>query len=320
MARLGISRHEDSGHPLGFRMLEHAMVRMAAIAVIDVASGRIEALAGALSPCTREEYDGPGRDPKCDRRLPYRPRYRPDALLNPAVFHDAMPASVIKPIMAEAFLTDPDVGGRWLAAERAAMRTSGIPAGESLRGELMRSASARFLDRMFCADQGFARCERPWRVQAMAEGFGWNGGCVMPREDCGKRDLLFGRAVDADADARSRHTARDGRPLRPAADRARGRTPRGAVLSAAGDRARQLAGAARARARRWGKCSGGAIVDVVAEGWGQGHARASALGVAGMMAFLAAAANGQAQVREPHLVSAVRGVAGDGSRATRARR
>ena len=35
------------------------------------------------------------------------------------------------------------------------------------------------------------------------------------------------------------------------------------------------------------------MVDVVAEGWGQGHARASALGAAGMMAMLAAAANGQ---------------------------
>ena len=42
----------------------------------------------------------------------------------------------------------------------------------------------------------------------------------------------------------------------------------------------------------WEKCRGGAVVDVVAEGWGQGHARASALGVAGMMATLAAAANG----------------------------
>ena len=52
----------------------------------------------------------------------------------------------------------------------------------------------------------------------------------------------------------------------------------------------------------WEKCRGGAVVDVVAEGWGQGHARASVLGVAGMMATLAAAANGQAEVRRPHLV------------------
>ena len=47
----------------------------------------------------------------------------------------------------------------------------------------------------------------------------------------------------------------------------------------------------------WERCSGAAVVDVVAEGWGQGHARASALGVAGMMAMLAAAANGQAEVQ-----------------------
>src|SRR5205085_7131065 len=54
-------------------------------------------------------------------------------------------------------------------------------------------------------------------------------------------------------------------------------------------------------------CSGGVVVDVVAEGWGQGHARASALGGAGMMATLAAAANGQQQARMPHLVLALRG-------------
>ena len=56
---------------IGHRMLERAVVRMAAIAVIDIASGRIEALAGALSPCTRQEYDGPGRARSCDKRLPY---------------------------------------------------------------------------------------------------------------------------------------------------------------------------------------------------------------------------------------------------------
>ena len=123
---LGVQRREDAAHAIGHRMLEQAMVRMAGIAVIDVATGRIEALAGALSPCTREEYDGPGRSPKCDKRLPYPIRYRPDALLNPAVYHDAMPASVIKPIMAAAFLSDPAVGARWLAAEQTAMQLPGV--------------------------------------------------------------------------------------------------------------------------------------------------------------------------------------------------
>ena len=59
----------------------------------------------------------------------------------------------------------------------------------------------------------------------------------------------------------------------------------------------------------WERCRGGAVVDVVAEGWGQGHARASALGVAGMMATLAAAANGATRVPRPHLVESVHGVA-----------
>src|SRR6185295_2049696 len=131
--------------------------------VIDVGSGRIEALAGALSPCARQEVDGPGRDKSCDTRLPYPVQYRPDALLNPAVFHDAMPASTIKPIMAAAFLSDPEVGPRWLATELTAMQREAEaareqpnpPARESLRGQLMRSDSARFLDRMFCFDKGF---------------------------------------------------------------------------------------------------------------------------------------------------------------------
>ena len=310
---LGMSRNEDNGRALGYRLLERAMVRMAAIAVIDVATGRIEALAGALSPCTREEYDGPGRSARCDKRLPYVPRYRPDALLNPAVFHDAMPASVIKPIMAEAFLSDPIVGARWLAAERAEMKHPGTPSFDSLRGQLMRSASARFLDRMFCADKGFAPCDRPWRVQAMAASFGWNGGCVTPREDCGKRDLLFGRAVDSGAEA--------GKVTPLATMVPYGRLlvePLGGKMDApfqlrnaiALDTARVQACAAD----KWEKCRGGIVVDVVAEGWGQGHARASALGVGGMMAALAAAANGQADVREPHLVAGLRGAGAEGSR------
>ena len=126
--------------------------------VIDVESGRIEALAGALSPCTRQEYDGPGRSARCDKRLPYPIRYRPDALLNAAVFHDAMPGSTIKPIMAAAFLADPrrraDVARR-RASGRARPLAHRVPSADSLRGQLARSNSARFLDRMFCADKGF---------------------------------------------------------------------------------------------------------------------------------------------------------------------
>ena len=311
---LAMHRRDDREGPIGQALLEGAMVRMAAVAVIDVASGRIEALAGALSPCARQEVDGPGRDAGCDRRLPYPIRYRADALLNPAVFHDAMPASTIKPIMAAAFLSEPAVGARGLASERAAMQRDAAPLAGSLRAQLMRSDSARFLDRMFCLDKGFAQCRRPWDVQAAALGFGWNAGCADAAAGCGKQDLLFGRALDAPqtdflaplalpvAYGRLMSEPLAGRPgapmqLRPAALLDPGILRR----CAAGADGRRLSD------DDWAKCRGGAVVDVVAEGWGQGHARASALGVAGMIATLAAAANGQTELQRPHLVASVRG-------------
>jgi len=327
---LGLRRNEDKDGLIGQQLLEGAMVRMAAVAVIDVASGRIEALAGAMSPCARQEVDGPGRDAKCDKRLPYPLQYRPDALLNPAVFHDAMPASTIKPIMAAAFLSDPEVGARWLSAERAAMKRDAAPERDSLRGQLMRSDSARFLDRMFCIDKGFANCHRPWDVQSSALAFGWNAGCTDTRADtragvradarvdCGKHDLLFGRVVDATAESGSIRplstTVAYGRlmsePLAGKLGAAMHLTPPAALDAAVVRRCAAGADGRRLSDDDWEKCRGGAVVDVVAEGWGQGHARASALGIAGMMATLAAAANGQTEVRRPHLVESLHGAGG----------
>jgi hypothetical protein len=317
---LGIQRAEDAGRPLGHRLLEGAMVRMAAVAIVDVESGRIDALAGALSPCARQEVDGPGRDAACDKRLPYPVRYRPDALLNPAVYHDAMPASTIKPIMAAAFLNDSEHGRRWLAAERAALAQPGAPPRQSLRGELLRSDSARFLDRMLCIDGGPQPCRRPWDVQAAAQALGWDAACAPGAApgSCGRHDLLFGRALDA--------RAADGlvQPLAtPVAygrllSEPRGRKP-GAPMAlmppAPMDPAvvrRCSAGADGARGTEddWEQCRGRGVVDIAAEGWGQGHARATALGVAGMLSALAAAANGQEAQRRPHLVAALQDSAG----------
>ena len=312
-------RAEDRDQPLGAQLLEGAMVRMAAVAVIDIASGRIEALAGALSPCARQEVDGPGRDAACDTRLPYPVHYRADALLNAAVYHDAMPASTIKPIMATAFLADPGArGSRLLASERAAMQKDGTPARDSLRGQLMRSDSARFLDRMFCIEQGFAACARPWEVQAAARAFGWNGGCADDDASCGKADLLFGGPLGHDDERGSLAPGATaiayGRLLSEPVGKKLG-APMHLMPQASLDAGILRRCAAGPDGRRlsdddWEKCKGGAVVDVVAEGWGQGHARASVLGVAGMMATLAAAANGATSVPRPHLVDAVHGVAG----------
>ncbi|WP_119157747.1 hypothetical protein [Caldimonas tepidiphila] len=314
---LGLRRREDGASALGHRLLEGAMVRMAAVAVVDVASGRIDALAGALSPCTRQEFDGPGRAAGCDARLPYPVRYRPDALLNPAVFHDAMPASVIKPVMASAFLSDPEVGARWLDAERRAQQQqAGLPQLGPLGAELMRSDSARFLDRLFCAERGYADCERPARVQRAAAALGWNAGCTDALAGCGTRDLLFGRAPGADAEGGRVQPLANFLPYgRLLVEPVEGRAgaPFRAMPGDLADAATLAQCAAGADGRRgsdddWERCRGASVVDAVSQGWGQGHARASALGVAGMLAGIAAAANGEDAVRRPHLVRGLRGV------------
>ena len=80
--------------PIGHRMLEQAIVRMAAHRghrrrERPHRGARRRAVAVHARGVRRS---GPLAD--CDKRLPYPIRYRPDALLNPAVFHDAMPASI----------------------------------------------------------------------------------------------------------------------------------------------------------------------------------------------------------------------------------
>jgi hypothetical protein len=138
------------------------------------------------------------------------------------------------------------------------------------------------------------------------------------RADCGKQDLLFGRAVDAGAEPGSIRppsmTVAYGRlmsePLAGKLGAAMHLMPLAALDPAIVRRCASGADGTRLSDDDWEKCRGGAVVDVVAEGWGQGHARASALGIAGMMAMLAAAANGQTEVHRPHLVESLRGASG----------
>lgn len=315
---LRLTRPEDGQSPIGHNLLENALVRVAGIAVIDIRSGRIEALAGALSPCARQDFDGPGRSADCDNRLPWKPVYRPDSLENPAVFLDAMPASTVKPLMATAFLTDGNYGAALLARENAARLAKTFPQADTLRRQLARSDSTAFLDRMFCADQGYHNCERPWTIQRTARLFGWNSDCEPGSASCGRHDLLFGRSPSEEAEnglviPLSRQIL-FGRLLTTSlgkGDPRFGEMPRRQfdeqVIKACADGADAL----HRTKDDWGKCRGGDLVNMVAEGWGQGHARVTPLGVAGMMAVLGAAANGESEIIPPHLVERVHGIKGE---------
>src|SRR6185503_18379789 len=266
-------------------MYERAAVRMAAVALIDVPSGRIEALGSAHSDCYQQEYDGPGRNSDC-ADLPSTPRYEPDRLLNHALFTPAFPGSIIKPIMATGFLRDESYRKR-ITGERVS--------GDFLRlqDELKGSDSVAFLNRMFCIDKHWTNCDRPRDIQQAAAQFGWNPGCAEASFRCGRLNVLFGFA---DASRLRDDTTRMplgasvlyGRLLvepvsaKRAADFQKMSNfsfePGHAASCSRGD---SYGGSGRNRG--WRKCRQGHLVYLESEGWGQGNARATALGAAGMM-------------------------------------
>ena len=290
------------------QMYEKAAVRMAAVALIDIPTGRIEALGSAHTDCYRQEFDGPGRNARECPDLPTTPHYEPDRLLNHALYTDALPGSIIKPIMATGFLRDPrDL--KKIVAERVSVGFI------RLQDELKGSDSVAFLNRMFCVDKGWANCDRPRDIQQAALQFGWDSGCLESSFRCGRLNVLFGYP---DSSRIRKDTARMplgasvmyGRLLTEPASQKRAadfQMMRDFAfepgLAAACSRGDYYSGAGPNRG--WRKCKHGRLVYLESEGWGQGNARTTALGAAGMMARLAAAANGQANQRLPYLVDRI---------------
>ena len=319
---LGLDK-KDPLRSLSAEMYESAPMRMAAVAVVDVASGRIEALGSAHTPCYKQDHSGIVHGSECPD-APFRPRYDTDRLYNHALYMDAMPASTIKPIMALAFLLDNPV------------YRSGQPL-QDLWHDLKTSNSADFLDRLFCGDGVSAQkwrwqdCHRPQKTQEVANALGWNLGCASKDStDCARLDVLFGRPSgrwpvegarpmgldllygrlltelpvrDHDANAPVHDWAKDD-----AEDTASGfrliqafRFDESFAKSCSrGDFCPECP----AKHKRWRRCRGvgGTLAN---EGWGQGEARAIPLAVAGMLSRLADAANGAKTQAFPHLVDHV---------------
>ncbi|HEX5612716.1 MAG TPA: hypothetical protein VFX67_08670 [Burkholderiales bacterium] len=311
--RIGVAT-DRKFHEFSAGMYEKAAVRMAAVALIDVATGRIEALGSAHTDCYRQEYDGPGRSARDCPGLPSTPRYEPDRLLNHALYTPALPGSIIKPIMATGFLADDGYRGK-IARDRVAADFV------RLQDELKGSDSIAFLNRMFCIDKGWTNCDRPRRVQQAALAFGWNAGCAEPSFRCGRLNALFGVAdvtrIRSDTNRSPLGTSvlygrlltepasvKKPADLRMMADFSF--EPRHAAACASG-----AFYSGSGRNRGWRKCRQGHLVYLESEGWGQGNARATALGAAGMVSRLAAAANGQQSQRMPYLVERISDARGE---------
>jgi hypothetical protein len=322
---------------------EKSASRMMGIAVIDLPTGEIQAIASSHTKCYEQQYDGPGRDADCPD-IPAIPSKKTHMLDNHALYTQVMPGSLVKPVTALAMLQDP-------AYRKQLM---GVDA-DAFKYELMRSNSRAFHSRLFCAEKEFKDCLRPSYVPAAADLLGWNIGCLNKAATSGKENSGKEKSATANDTAAKALNVNDCTKFSAATGQSIA-AQRAFQRSKAAEKASDLAGDAASivnkgspaltvpganlgiqklkagneqpayyavhksgfsvdwakecgdvarDTQQWSKCKGGtgSAIEMLSEAWGQGDARATPLSAAVMMAHLGAAANGQAQVKLPHLLN-----------------
>lgn len=293
--------------PGGAERYEGARVRMAGLAVVDVPTGRVVAGASASSPCFDHDKTRAGPRPKDCPALAegsvHRPRL-PQTITNHAFFTQAPPGSLVKPVLMAGILQSPQPAGSLAGLDKA----------------MQRSDSQQFLDAMWCRRQlgagPFApACERPQRILDSIHRLGWNAGCdgkqAWQQSRCGMVDLLRGTAL-ADAPASIDTRLLEANLYRPVqlpvlagqlmVESVNDSVP-GSKDMPVGDRLptpEQRLACAQSGRKGYVRCKGPRM-DLVSEGYGQGNAQATPVGVAGMMGALASSAQGRA-ARMPNLL------------------
>ena len=278
---------------------EDAVVRKVGIVVLDIKTGELEALASAHSRCF--EQNSQGSDGGKDCPIPsYTIQVAPDKLRNHAYFDEAPPASTMKPLMAVTFLQD--------AANQDV---------EALGVELALSDSNRFLRRMLCLNGSgnWKNCTLPQQMQKTAIAMGWDSNCYNSNEaidpknktyDCGKLDTLWGKQSPVDLGDYNRDKLADkanlygwfmvkkqGNPKTLRTD-----------FNFTVDPNRPTAD------ESWYTKQTYSVKDLTNQGLGQGESLSTPVGVAGMIANLALAAQQQTQQVLPHVVRRIFDVEG----------
>lgn len=278
-------------------MYEQARARSVGIAVIDARSGAILALAASHSPCFQAHAAGVPTPAGCPPVPAPRPRL--NRLANPAIEAE-MPGSLYKPQQALALLS----AGNLSASERT-----------KLPDILRRSDSEAMIDLYLCQEHGFDKTCIARRIQALEKRLAASGAnhCAEGKHGCQAELDLLGSGLDNGASLihhtyKNREVTRSTTPLQRPVFAARtlvdqaGRSLSSSVAEL--DPAAIQACYQGGDKQRWRGCHGQALVDLIAELYGQGNARASLLGMAGGWLDLATAAAGQARAPRPHLLAA----------------
>ena len=265
---------------------EGAAVRMIGLLVMDAYTGRIEALGSSMSHCYRAQHSGVETPAGCPA-MPQPAAKRPYRLTNRALFAEAMPASLNKPVLALALLRAP-------RAHR--------PEDQELRDMLRRSESTAFLDALFCKNHDYEDCGNTARAATAARDLGWNQGCQLGTA-CARLFPFNGSTVTSPVSIQGSRIL-----LQPATSNNHAGTWQPIPTRYPATLARECA------ARQWHRCDGAHFAGLSAEAWGQGNASATPAGIAGMFSRLATAAyaaNGKSPPL-PHLIEGADSGAGGG--------
>jgi cell division protein FtsI/penicillin-binding protein 2 len=286
----------------GDERYEHARVRMAGLALVDIPTGKVLAAVSAQSPCFLHDLTRTGQRPTDCPDLPlgtvHKPQW-PQAPDNHALFKQAAPGSLVKPLLMSGILVG---GGKYPGLDVA----------------LQKSDSHLFLDAWLCRKElgkgPFATdCDRPKQTQHIAHLLGWNSGCETEgygrsNLHCGEMDLLWGHPIYAAA--LGPQTERSGLPslsvmsgrllVQPVQFKDKRWGYQDLIWPQSMPTAAQRADCANSARKIYTGCTGNRL-GIVSEGYGQGNALTTPVGVSGLLSALANAAY-QHPHQAPHLL------------------
>lgn len=286
------------------QMYENALVRSIGIAVIDVKTQGILALASSESPCYAK--DNGATD---DTSVPYAPLqvtgcpllwkkdWSGQNLLNHAMFQTVYPGSTVKTVQALA-----------LVRANPAFKNPETNDYRYLKQVLASSSTERVANFLFCqkttSDMTLSRnaqgvCAGIPAYQKSAQDMGWSANCDKPSPFCGSKDLLFGLPYNSDPMLQSRYFS-------------------GVLLTDTKQNLKNLNFTAKqvndcvvaSNGRMSGSCAkgGDTLNEAMNEVFGAGNAKTSVVGVADSFMSLLLADNGQKQRRGSHIVQDLWGV------------
>ena len=304
-----INSPECIGQAIDQNYYEKARVRLAGISVIDVGSGRVLVAASASSKCHAFDQTRTGQEPLDCPKFGLGTFHRPNVpqdTVNHALFTQAPPGSLVKPLMLAGILSQQGAGSSVVGIDEA----------------LQRSDSQRFLDAFFCRQRlgsgDFqSNCQRPKKTLDAAHSLGWNLGCNSKDErslsQCGKLDLLYGVPLSDKPETLDDRFLAAGfyQPINwptltgqflvtPLQNFDGGNLMADMLLDQKNLNPEALSRCSQSGKTGYSHCKD-RDMDLISEAYGQGNARTTPVGVAAIMAALASSMQNMPQ-RYPHLL------------------